>query len=73
MDIKGYISKIVEEVSKNPNIKEQFEKEPVKVVENVIGIDLPDDVVMKIVDGVKAKLTVDGVSKVADTLKGIFK
>ncbi len=73
MDIKGQIDKIVEEVSKNPNIKEQFEKEPVKVIENVIGIDLPDDVVMKIVDGVKAKLTMDSVSKAGDTLKGIFK
>ncbi len=73
MDIKGQIDKIVEEVSKNSNIKEQFEKEPVKVIENVIGIDLPDDVVMKIVDGVKAKMTIDGVSKAADTLKGIFK
>jgi len=73
MDIKEQISKIVEEVSKNPNIKEQFEKEPVKVIEKVIGIDMPDDVVMKIVDGVKAKLTMDNVSKAADTLKGIFK
>lgn len=73
MDIKGHINKIVEEVSKNPNIKEQFEKEPVKVVEKVIGIDLPDDVVMKIIDGVKAKLTMDSVSKAADTLKGMFK
>ena len=65
--------KIIEEVSKNPNIKEQFEKEPVKVIEKIIGIDLPDDVVMKIIDGVKAKLTVDGVSKAADALKGLFK
>jgi hypothetical protein len=73
MDIKGQIDKIIEEVSKNPNIKEQFEKEPVKVIEKIIGIDLPDDVVMKIIDGVKAKLTVDGVSKAADTLKGLFK
>lgn len=73
MDIKEHVSKIVEEVSKNPNIKEQFEKEPVKVVEKIIGIDLPDDIVMKIVDGVKAKLTVDSVSKAADTLKGMFK
>ena len=73
MDIKGHINKIVEEVSSNPNIKEQFEKEPVKAVEKIIGIDLPDDIVMKIVDGVKAKLTLDGVSKAADTLKGIFK
>ena len=73
MDIKGQTDKIVEEVSKNPNIKEQFEKEPVKVIEKVIGIDLPDDIVMKIVDGVKAKLTMDSVSKAADTLKGMFK
>lgn len=73
VDIKGQIDKIVEEVSKNSNIKEQFEKEPVKTIEKVIGIDLPDDVVMKIVDGVKAKLTMDSVSKAADTLKGMFK
>ncbi len=73
MDIKGQINKIVEEVSKNPDIKEQFEKEPVKVIENLIGIDLPDDVVMNIIDGVKAKLTLDNVSKAADALKGIFK
>lgn len=73
MDMKGQINKIVDEVSKNPNIKEQFEKEPVKVIEKVIGMDLPDDVVMKIIDGVKAKLTIDGVSKAADALKGMFK
>lgn len=73
VDMKGQIDKIVEEVSKNPDIKEQFEKEPVKVIEKVIGIDLPDDIVMKIVDGVKAKLTLGKVSKAADTLKGMFK
>lgn len=73
MDIKEQISKIVEEITKNPNIKAQFEKEPVKVIEKVIGVDLPDDVVMKIIDGVKAKLTVDNVSKAADALKGMFK
>lgn len=73
MDMKEYVNKIVEEVSNNPNIKEQFEKEPVKVIEKVIGIDLPDDVVMKIIDGVKAKLTIDSVADVANALKGIFK
>lgn len=73
MDMKEYVNKIVEEVSNNPNIKEQFEKEPVKVIEKVIGIDLPDDVVLKIIDGVKAKLTIDSVADVANALKGIFK
>lgn len=73
MDIKNQINKVVEEISKNPNIKEQFEKEPVKVIEKVIGVDLPDDIVMKIIDGVKSKLTIDGVSKAANTLKDMFK
>lgn len=72
MDIKEQISKIIEEISKNPNIKDQFDKGPVKVIEKMIGVDLPDDIVMKIIDGVKAKLTIDDASKVVDTLKGIF-
>ncbi len=73
MDIKEQISKVIKEISQNPNIKEQFDKEPVKVIEKIIGVDLPDDIVMKIIDGVKAKLTMDEASKVVDTLKGIFK
>lgn len=73
MDIKEQINKVVNEVTKNPDIKEQFEKEPVKVIEKLIGVDLPDDIVMKIIDGVKAKLTLGNVSKVTDTLKGVFK
>ena len=73
MDVKAQISKVIEEISKNPNIREQFEKEPVKVIEKVLGIDLPDEIVMKIIDGVKAKMTLDGVSRAADALKGIFK
>ncbi|MCI9184307.1 MAG: hypothetical protein HFG61_05470 [Lachnospiraceae bacterium] len=73
MDIKNQINKIVEEVSKNPNMKEQFEKEPVKVIEKIIGVDLPDDMVLKIIDGVKANLTINNVSKVTDVLKGVFK
>ena len=62
MDIKEQINKVVEEISKNPNIKEQFEKEPVKLIEKMIGMDLPDEIVMKIIDGVKAKMTIDGYS-----------
>lgn len=72
MDIKEKINDIIEEIKKNPSIKTDFEKEPVKVIEKVIGVDLPDDIVEKIIDGVKAKLTVDKVSDVADALKKLF-
>lgn len=72
MDIKEKVEAIIEEIKNNPNIKEEFEKEPVKVIEKFIGVDLPDDVVEKIIDGVKAKMTVDNVSKLAGALKGLF-
>ena len=50
MDIKEKISDIVEQIKKNPNLKEDFEKEPVKVIEKLIGVDLPDDIVEKIIN-----------------------
>ena len=72
MDIKEKVEAIIEEIKNNPNIKKEFEKEPVKVIEKLIGVDLPDDVVEKIIDGVKAKITVDNVSKIAGALKDLF-
>ncbi len=76
MDIKEIIENIVEEIKSNKNLKEEFEKEPVKVIERVVGMDLPDALVEKAVEGVKVKLAaemaVDKVSDVADALKKLF-
>ena len=72
MDIKEKIESVVEKVKKNPDIMKRFEKEPVKVIEEILGVDLPDDVVEKIIDGVKAKMTVDSIADVAGALKKLF-
>jgi len=72
MDIKEKIESVIEKIKKDPSIREQFEKDPVKAIEKVLGVDLPDDMVEKVVDGVKAKLTVDSISGVADKLKKLF-
>lgn len=71
MDIKEIIENIVEEVSKNKNIKEEFEKEPVKVIERIAKVDLPDELVEKVIDGVKAKITLDKIDDVVDTVGDI--
>ncbi len=73
MDIKELIEKVVDAIKDNDNIKKQFEKEPVKVIEKFLGVDLPDEIVEKVIDGVKAKITLDQVADVADALKGLFK
>jgi len=72
MDIKEIIENIVEELKTNENLKEDFEKEPVKLIEKIAGVDLPDELVEKVIDGVKAKIAVDKVADIADTLKKLF-
>ena len=72
MDIKAKIAQIVEKIKSDKNLQEQFKKDPIKAVEALLGVDLPDDVVDKIVDGVKAKLTADKLSDGLGALKKLF-
>ncbi len=73
MDIKEQIAKAVDKITKDKNLQEQFQKDPVKALESVLGIDLPDDVVNQVVQGVKARLTADKVSDSVDALKSFLK
>lgn len=72
MDVKEQIKTAVDKITKDKKLQEQFQKEPVKALESVLGIDLPDDVINQVIEGVKAKLTVDRVSGSVDALKGLF-
>ena len=58
-EIKDLIRKLADKVQSDDEIKELFKKEPVKAVEKILGVDLPDDVVKKIIDGVKASITIE--------------
>lgn len=70
--IKEKIEEIVEKLMKDDNLKARFMKEPIKVVEELIGIDLPDDKIEKIIEGVKAKITLDKLDDAFDALKKLF-
>ena len=72
MDIKEKIEELVEKISGDKALQAQFKSDPIAAVEKLLGVDLPNDVIEKIVDGVKAKLTVDKLSDAAGALKGLF-
>lgn len=72
MDIKEKITETVEKITKDDKLQEQFKKDPIKTVEKVVGVDIPDDVVEKIVDGVKGKISMDKVSGALGSLKKLF-
>ena len=72
MDIKAKIEEIVKKIKSDKNLLAKFKDEPIKTVENLIGIDLPDDMIEKIVEGVKAKISIDDVKGALGKLKGLF-
>ena len=75
-DIKKKIEEIVNKVKNDEGFASNFKANPVKAVESVLGVDLPDDKINSIVDGVKAKITTDnikdGASNVVDKIKDLF-
>ena len=72
MDIKAQIESIAEKLQKDKALQAQFKKDPVKAVEKLLGVDLPDDLVEKVVAGVKGKLTAGNLSGAMDALKKLF-
>ena len=72
MDIKAKIEEIVAKLKTDGELQKQFSSDPIKAVEGLLGVDLPDDLVKQVVEGVKAKVTLDKLGDVAGTLKGLF-
>ena len=70
MDIKAKIDEIVRKLTSDKNLMAKFERNPVSVIEQLIGIDLPDEQINQLIDGIKAKIKLD---QVGDMLGGIGK
>ena len=72
MDIKAKIDELVGKIKDDPAMMEKFKSEPVKTVEGLVGVDLPDDQINPIVDGIKAKLAAGALSGITDKIGGLF-
>ena len=70
MDIKATVTEIVNKLMADENLMKKWKRNPTSVLEEYIGIDLPDDQINPLVDAVEAKLKLD---KLGDTLSGLKK
>lgn len=68
MDIRKNVEQLVEKIKKNPKLLEEFRKNPVKVIEGIVGMDLPDKEINELAKLVMAKIDMD---KVGDLLGGL--
>lgn len=69
MDIKQEAQKIIDNIKKDPKMMEKFKQDPVQAIKDM-GIDLPQDVVDKVI-GVVKTANLD-VNDLADKAKGLL-
>ena len=69
MDIKTKIAEITGKIQGDPKLLANFQSDPEKTVESLLGVDIPDDVAKNVITGVKGALTADKLSGAADALK----
>ena len=70
MDLKKKIEEAARKLMSDKTLMDRFEKNPVSVIEQLIGIDLPDQQINQVIDGIKAKIKLD---QAGDLLGGIGK
>ncbi len=68
MDIKEKVEELVAKIRGDKDLTAKFQKDPVSAIEGLLGVDLPDEQVKKVVEGVKAKIKLDDVG---DMLGGL--
>lgn len=66
--MKEKLDQIVKKLLNDKDLMAKFEKNPTAVIEEYIGVDLPDDVVNQAIEGIRAKIKLE---QVGDVLSGI--
>lgn len=71
-DLFNKVDEIVDKIQSNKTLMEKFQKDPVSALESIIGIDLPNDQIEKLIDAIKAKLTLDDIGDAIGALGKLF-
>lgn len=71
-DMKGKVEEVVEKLKADPSLLKKFQDDPIKTVEKLLGVDLPDKQLEPVVAGIKAKLTASEIGGALEGLKKLF-
>lgn len=72
IDVKAKIEELAAKLQKDPALLQSFQKDPVKTLERLTGVDLPDEQLQPLVTGIKAKLATAGLGDRLGGLKKLF-
>ena len=54
IDIKKKIEEIVNKIKNDKSLTTRLKNDPVRTIKSLLGVDIPEDMVEKVIDGVKA-------------------
>ena len=72
-DITKYVDQVVKKLTGNNGLIEQFKKNPVKIVTDILGIKLDDQLIQAVIKAVQGKLSIEDVAKNAGGILGKLK
>ena len=72
MDITGMIKDAVEKISGDGDLTKAFQADPTATVKKVAGDKVPAEATDKIIDGVKAKISLDKAGDAISSIKKLF-
>lgn len=72
VDVKELINKVTDKLNEKGITLEKFAENPVKILEDILGVDLPDDKIDALIDGIKVKMGADKTKDALKTLGGLF-
>lgn len=71
-DVKAKVEELVGKLQKDPATLKSFQDDPIKTVEKLTGVDLPDEQLQPLVAGIKAKLAASDLGGKLEGLKKLF-
>ena len=61
-DITKYVDQVVKKLTGNSGLIEQFKKNPIKIVTDILGIKLDDQLIQAVIKAVQGKLSIEDVA-----------
>ena len=72
MDIKKIIEELIEKVMNDKDLLKKLDDDPTAVLEELFGVDLPNDKINDVIDAVKAKITMENIGDAIDAIGDFF-
>lgn len=71
-DLKGKVDEACKKLQNDPALLKKFQSEPIKAVEKLFDIDLPDEQLKPLIGAIQAKLAASDLGDKLKDLKKLF-